>query len=136
MGLPPKLASLATTYLATFRADVTTAITKMVDELLQSPKLATIWDNANATLHTKFVQVMQGQDPGKLHALNVDLSAAVTQVKQKLEATGVEWASNIPDVPVVIDIAGNANVQTRRRVLRPAGHARHLDTDPARSCCC
>ena len=111
LGLPPKLASLATTYLATFRADVTTAITKMVDELLQSPKLATIWDNANATMHTKFVQVMQGESPGKLHALNVDLSEAVTQIKQKLEATGVEWASNIPDVPVVIDIAGNANVQ-------------------------
>ena len=111
LGLPPKLASLATTYLATFRADVTTAITKMVDELLQSPKLATIWDNANATLHTKFVQVMHGESPGTLHTLNVDLSAAVAEVKQKLEATGVEWAANIPDVPVVIDIAGNANVQ-------------------------
>lgn len=111
LGLPPKLASLATTYLATFRADLTTAITKLVDELLQSPKLATIWNDANATLHTKFVQVMQGEDPGKLHTLNVDLSAAVAQVKQKLEATGVDWAANIPDVPVVIDVAGNANVQ-------------------------
>lgn len=111
LGLPPKLATLATTYLATFRTDITAAITKMVDELLQSPKLATIWEDANATLHTKFVQVMQGQSPGKLHTLNVDLSAAVTQVKQKLQASGVEWASNIPDVPVVIDIAGNANVE-------------------------
>ncbi len=111
LGLPPKLATLATTYLATFRTDITAAITKMVDELLQSPKLATIWNDANATLHTKFVQVMQGESPGKLHALNLDLSAAVTQIKQKLEASGVEWASNIPDVPVVIDIAGNANVQ-------------------------
>ena len=111
LGLPPKLATLATGYLATFRADITTAITKMVDELLQSPKLATLWDNANATLHTKFVQIMQGEDPGKLHTLNVDLSGAVTQIKQKLEASGVEWAANIPDIPVVIDIAGNANVQ-------------------------
>jgi len=111
LGLPPRLATLATAYLATFRTDITAAITRMVDELLQSPKLATIWDNANATLHTKFVQVMQGESPGRLHALNVDLSAAVTQVKQKLEASGVEWAANIPDVPVVIDIAGNANVQ-------------------------
>ena len=111
LGLPPKLASLATSYLATFRTDITAAITKMVDELLQSPKLATIWNDANATLHTKFVQVMQGQDPGKLHTLNVDLSSAVAQVKQKLEASGVDWAGNIPAVPVVIDIAGNADVQ-------------------------
>lgn len=111
LGLPPKLATLATTYLATFRADITTAITEMVDELLQSPKLATIWLDANAALHTKFVQLMRGQDDGKLHNLNVDLSGAVSQVKEKLEASGVEWASSIPNVPVVIDIAGNANVQ-------------------------
>ena len=45
LGLPPKLATLATAYLATFRTDITNAITKMVDELVQSPKLATIWDN-------------------------------------------------------------------------------------------
>ena len=88
----------------------------MVDELLQSPKLATIWDNANATLHTKFVQVMQGEDPGKLHTLNVDLSAAVAQVKQKLEAIrgglGVatfpmcRWSSTSPATPNVQRVAG------------------------------
>lgn len=111
LGLPPKLATLATTYLATFRNDITTAITNMVDDLVTSPQVATIWNNANATLHTKFVQIMQGQDPGKLHSLNVDLSAAVGQIKQKLETAGVSWASQIPDVPIVIDIAGNADVQ-------------------------
>ena len=111
LGLPPKLASLASTYLATFRDDVTKAITQMVDELLQSPKLATIWDNANADLHSKFVAIMQGQDPGKLHTLNVDLSSGVAEVKQKLVSSGVQWASQIPDIPVVINISGNANVQ-------------------------
>ena len=43
-----------------------------------SPKLATVWNNANATAHTKFVQIMQGTSPGKLHTVNVDLSSAVT----------------------------------------------------------
>ena len=33
-----------------------------------------LWNNANATLHSKFVQIMQGESPGKLHTLNVDLS--------------------------------------------------------------
>lgn len=122
LGLPPKLATLATTYLATFRTDITNAITNMVDDLVTSPKLATIWTSANATLHTKFVQIMQGESPGKLHSLNVDLSEAVTQVKQKLESSGVSWAAQIPDVPVVIDIAGNANVQ------RVAGYYNLLDT--------
>src|SRR6478609_1480078 len=122
LGLPPKLATLATTYLATFRTDITNAITNMVDELVTSPKVATVWHSANATLHTKFVQIMRGDSPGKLHSLNVDLSAAVTQVKEKLETSGVSWAAQIPDVPVVIDIAGNANVQ------RVAGYYNLLDT--------
>jgi hypothetical protein len=110
LGLPPKLATLATGYLATFRADITDAITKMVGELFQSPKLAELWNRANAATHTKFVQVMQGQE-GQLHALNVDLSNAVAQVKQKLESSGVSWAAQIPDIPVVINLAGNADVQ-------------------------
>jgi len=122
LGLPPKLATLATGYLATFRTDITNAITNMVDELVTSPKVATVWHSANATLHTKFVQIMRGDSPGKLHSLNVDLSAAVTQVKEKLETSGVSWAAQIPDVPVVIDIAGNANVQ------RVAGYYNLLDT--------
>ena len=110
LGLPPKLATLATGYLATFRADITDAITKMVDELFQSPKLAELWGTANAAAHTKLVKVMQGQD-GELHTLNVDLSTAVAQVKQKLESSGVSWAAQIPDIPVVINLVGNADVQ-------------------------
>ena len=110
LGLPPKLATLATGYLATFRSDITDAISNMVDELFQSPKLAELWSRANAAAHTKFVQVMQGQD-GELHTLNVDLSTAVAQVKQKLESSGVSWAAQIPDIPVVINLAGNADVQ-------------------------
>src|SRR6478609_7206619 len=111
LGLPPKLATLATSYLATFRTDITNAIAKMVDELFQSPKLATLWDNANAKAHSDFVQIMQGQSPGKLHTVNVDLSSAVTEIKQKLASSGVSWASQIPDIPVVFNIAGNADVQ-------------------------
>jgi len=111
LGLPPKLATLATSYLATFRTDITNAITKMVDELFSSPKLATLWDNANAKAHSDFVLIMQGQSPGKLHQVNVDLSSAVSEIKQKLASSGVSWASQIPDIPVVFNIAGNADVQ-------------------------
>ncbi|MEP6562466.1 MAG: hypothetical protein ABJD68_15495 [Nakamurella sp.] len=110
LGLPPKLATLATGYLATFREDIVNAVTKMVDDLVESPQVITIWDKANAAAHTKFVQVMQGQD-GELHTLSVDLSSAVAQVKQKLTSSGVQWASQIPDIPVVFNIAGNADVQ-------------------------
>jgi hypothetical protein len=111
LGLPPKLATLATGYLATFRADITAAITKMVDELFNSPKLATVWNNANAKAHSDFVQIMQGKSPGELHTINVDLSSAVTEIKQKLTSSGVSWAAQIPDIPVVFNIAGNADMQ-------------------------
>src|SRR6478609_262876 len=122
LGLPPKLATLATGYLATFRTDITNAITKMVDELFQSPKLATVWDKANAKAHSDFVQIMQGNSPGKLHQVNVDLSSAVTEIKQKLQSSGVSWAAQIPDIPVVFNIAGNADVQ------QLAGYYDLLDT--------
>ena len=98
------------------------AITKMVDELFQSPKLATLWNNANAKAHSDFVQIMQGTSPGKLHTVNVDLSSAVTEIKQKLASSGVSWASQIPDIPVVFNIAGNADVQ------QLAGYYDLLDT--------
>lgn len=122
LGLPPALATLATGYLATFRADITRAITEMVNELLHSPKLATLWNNANAKAHSEFVQLMQGRSPGELHTINVDLSSAVAAIKQKLESSGVSWAAQIPDVPVVFNIAGNADVQ------QLAGYYDLLDT--------
>ena len=65
---------------------------------------------------------MQGNSPGKLHTVNVDLSSAVTEIKQKLASSGVSWASQIPDIPVVFNIAGNADVQ------QLAGYYDLLDT--------
>lgn len=114
LGLPPKLATLATGYLATFRSDITDAISRMVDELVTSPKLAELWNAANAKAHTVFVQAMQGQytdEVTKLHSVNVDLSQGAAAIKQKLQSAGVSWASQIPDIPVVINLTGQADLQ-------------------------
>ncbi len=114
LGLPPKLATLATGYLATFRSDITNAIHNMVSDLVTSPKMADLWNNANAKAHETFVTAMQGgydQDLDKLHSINVDLSQGVTAIKQKLESAGVSWASQIPEVPVVFNLTGQADLQ-------------------------
>ncbi|HEY5879447.1 MAG TPA: hypothetical protein VIU11_11080 [Nakamurella sp.] len=114
LGLPPKLATLATGYLATFRSDITDALHRMVNELVTSPKMAELWNAANAKAHTVFVQAMQGQfddDIDRLHSINVDLSEGAAQVKQKLVTAGVTWANQIPDVPVVITLSGQADLQ-------------------------
>lgn len=114
LGLPPKLATLATGYLATFRSDITDAISRMVDELVTSPKMAELWNAANAKAHTVFVQAMQGQyndEVTKLHSVNVDLSQGAAAIKQKLESAGVSWANQIPDIPVVINLTGQADLQ-------------------------
>ncbi len=118
LGLPPRLAALATGYLATFRSDIDDAVGRMVNELVTSPKMAELWNSANARAHTVFVQAMQGQfddDIDKLHSINVDLSQGVTAIKQKLESAGVSWASQIPDVPVVFNLTGKADLQTIAR---------------------
>ena len=123
LGLPPKLATLATGYLATFRADITKAITKMVDELLQSPKLATIWNNANAKAHSDFVQIMQGEDPGQAahHQRRPELGGdrRSSRNSNHRECPG---RRRFPDMPVVFNIAGNADVQ------QVAGYYDLLDT--------
>lgn len=114
LGLPPKLATLATGYLATFRSDITDAVSRMVDDLVTSPKMADLWNAANAKAHTVFVQAMQGEyndDLEKLHTVNVDLSQGAAAIKQKLESAGVSWANQIPDVPVVINLTGQADLQ-------------------------
>ena len=111
LGLPPRLASLATSYLATFRTDITSAVTKLVDQALASPRLVTLWNEANVKAHSAFVQLMQGQNPTRLSSINLDLSSAVSEVKQKLSSSGVTWAAQIPDVPIVFNLTGNANVQ-------------------------
>ena len=111
LGLPPGLATLATTYLATFREDINDRITELVDQVMQSPRLVTLWNEANAKAHTAFVDVMQGRNPTRLSAINLDLSSAVSQVKQRLAASGVEWADQIPDVPIVFNLTGNADIQ-------------------------
>ncbi len=110
LGLPPRLSSLATSYLATFRTDITDAVTKLTDQVLRSPQLTTVWNEANAKAHTAFVTLLQGE-PTRLSSINLDLSAAVSAVKQKLSGAGVEWASQIPDVPVVFKVTGNADVR-------------------------
>lgn len=113
LGLPPKLATLATGYLATFRSDITDAIHKMVDELVTSPKFAELWNAANAKAHETFVTAMQGgydQDLDKLHSINLDLTQGVAAVKTKLASAGVSWANQIPDVPVVFNLTGQADL--------------------------
>jgi len=114
LGLPPKLATLATGYLATFRSDITNAINNMVDELVTSPKFAELWNAANAKAHETFVTAMQGgydQDLQKLHSINLDLTQGVTAIKQKLTSAGVSWANQIPDIPVVFNLTGQADLQ-------------------------
>ena len=114
LGLPPKLATLATGYLATFRSDITNAINNMVHELVTSPKFAELWNAANAKAHETFVTAMQGgydQDLQKLHSINLDLSQGVAAVKQKLTSAGVSWADQIPDIPVVFNLTGQADLQ-------------------------
>jgi hypothetical protein len=111
LGLPPQLASIATTYLATFRDDINERLTKVVDQIMQSPRLVTLWNEANIRAHTAFVDLMQGRDPGRLSAINLDLSSAVAQVKTRLADSGVQWASQIPDVPIVFNLTGNADIQ-------------------------
>jgi len=114
LGLPPKLATLATGYLATFRADITDAIHNMVNELVTSPKFAELWNAANAKAHETFVTAMQGgydQDLDKLHSINLDLTQGVSAVKAKLASAGVSWANQIPDVPVVFNLTGQADLQ-------------------------
>lgn len=113
LGLPPKLATLATGYLATFRSDITNAIHNMVNELVTSPKFAELWNAANAKAHETFVTAMQGgydQDLEKLHSINLDLTQGVAAVKTKLASAGVSWANQIPDVPVVFNLTGQADL--------------------------
>lgn len=113
LGLPPKLATLATGYLATFRSDITNAIHNMVNELVTSPKFAELWNAANAKAHETFVTAMQGgydQDLDKLHSINLDLTQGVAAVKSKLASAGVSWANQIPDVPVVFNLTGQADL--------------------------
>ncbi|WP_420120650.1 hypothetical protein [Nakamurella sp.] len=113
LGLPPKLATLATGYLATFRTDITDAIHNMVNELVTSPKFAELWDKANAKAHETFVTAMQGgydQNLDKLHSINLDLTQGVAAVKSKLASAGVSWANQIPDIPVVFNLTGQADL--------------------------
>jgi len=111
LGLHPTLATLATTYAATLRGEITNVITDLVHKVLTSQDFVTLWSTANTKLWNEFVIVMQGKESGKAHDMNVELSSLVDKAKQKLEASGVSWASQIPEIPIVINIEGNANVE-------------------------
>ncbi len=122
LGLPPLVASLVSAGVASWGGSAAgDAIERGVDRVLSSEQLSTIWLQANRTAHSAFVEVMRGGNPVPLHGLSVDLRAAVSQVKQRLESAGATWAAQIPDVPVVLDIAGNPDVQ------RLAGYYRALE---------
>ena len=111
LGLPPKLATLASTFAPLLRTQITDVITTVVDRVLTSEEFQNVWTQANARAHTEFVTIMKGEETGRAHTASVDLSSLVAKAKARLEANGVSWASQIPDIPIVFNLADNADVQ-------------------------
>ena len=137
LGLPPKLATLATGYLATFRTDITDPISRMVHNVVTSEQIVDLWNAANAKTHTVFVRAMQGQyddELNKLHSVNVDPVPG-----RRHGQTEARVGRSVLGQPDSRRAGGDQPHRSgrparRRRLLRPAQHPGQL-APPRRAGC-
>jgi hypothetical protein len=85
-------------------APMSTALQSFVREatlrVLQSPQFQKLWAEANRVAHTQLNKVLTGKNGAVVASPNgvvtLDLSKVVTQVQQRLQASGIDLFSRIP----------------------------------------
>lgn len=118
--LPPRAAPLAGPIKSALEGFANAIVTRFV----QSPAFQTLWTEMNRLAHTQIVAILTGKHPANqtvdVHngVVQLDLSAVVTEVKQRLVAAGLPVASKIPPIGATIDIAQVKGLDKAQHAVR------------------
>lgn len=112
VGLAPVLADQANGY-----------ITRFVTQFVQSAAFAQLWTQANRVAHANLQSVLTGGTGTALTAnangeVSVQLGPIIDQVKQRLTARGLSFASKIPQVDASFVVFESPQVVSAQRATR------------------
>jgi hypothetical protein len=110
LDLPPRAKTALSALQAPATAGIQDLISTTVDRFVSSDEFATLWDRLLRTGHTQMVASLSGDRKaavaiGEDGSIGVQLGPVVAEVKQRLIARGLTFASRIPAVDRTIVIA-------------------------------
>lgn len=99
-GLPPGAAQAVKGLGPQLDSAVDDTVHKAATRVVRSDRFATMWENANRTVHHAVVHALTGEGQGAVNVtdgtVTLDVGTAVETLKKDLEAEGVPAASAIP----------------------------------------
>jgi hypothetical protein len=109
---------------------ITNFISTKVSQFVASEEFATAWSDANREAHTQMVAILTGQGSKAVqvqgNAVQLNLSALIDAVKQRLIAAGFKLAEHIPETTATFTLfqsADLAKAQTGFRLLSDIARA-------------
>lgn len=125
-GLPPAATTGLTALSVPIAGAVESFVQDRVEEVLATEQFARIWEQAARHAHAQMVAVLTGESNTLLYtqdaAVQLDLSALVDPVRDRLLESGFTLASQVPDVTTQI------TVFEAEAVVRAQGAFRLLET--------
>ncbi|HEY8282418.1 MAG TPA: hypothetical protein VIG28_08030 [Leifsonia sp.] len=96
---------------------ITSLVRSTVSDFVRSDAFAQVWQESLRATHTQLVATMQGNPKaaiaiGSDGSVGVQLGPIIQQVKQRLVARGITFASQIPTVNRTITVAQNSSLPT------------------------
>ncbi|MGW1555467.1 hypothetical protein ACWCQ1_03000 [Streptomyces sp. NPDC002144] len=127
-GVPPKVATLVGNLDGPITNGLKTLVSTTVQRVVSSPAFETVWKNANRRAHSAVNKALTGNSDSvvqlKDNAVAIDVGPIVDQVKERLVASGLGVAANIPSVHtdfVVVQGKDIGKVKTYLRILQIVG---------------
>ncbi|MGE0028109.1 MAG: hypothetical protein AB7O78_11555 [Thermoleophilia bacterium] len=112
--LPDQLQGLAPTIAGALRPAAVSA----AEDLLEQPRVQSLWEEANRVAHSKIVAILEGNEGGAVTTANGDVDLNVGQIVSQLrEQLGITGAQRV-DPEASITIAHSADLETAQNYVK------------------
>src|SRR4051794_9210967 len=127
-SLPPGVAASLPALAAPLTSGIDGFTRDQVNKAVASPQFATVWAEVNRIAHEQVLRLLQGKQGGALSAngdaITLNLGPIISQVKDRMVASGFSLAQNIPTVNKSFTLVQSdqvTKVQSGYRLLNSLG---------------
>jgi hypothetical protein len=121
-GAPSAVVDHADALSGALVAALTSAVHRVVQDVVTSDQFAQAWENANRQAHPAVLKVLTGEDGGAIHLTDntvvLDISTVVDKVQQRLADAGFEKVAAIPPTDRTIVLLETDKLRQTQTILR------------------
>lgn len=121
-GAPPLVVEHTPELAGPLRNALTTAVHKVVSEVITSDQFAKLWDVANRRAQAAVVKVLTGEGNSAVQArgdtIVLDIGTVIDNVKQRLVNAGFEKAAKFPQIDKTIPLMKTDKLQQAQGLMR------------------